>query len=268
MTHILCILNDPATAGGVLDAGEKLARRLWLDVRVLRPRPDQDPDFMPTEEVMTDQRRAEFEAREDALTDALTAIMLRRQGPPGSLKLDEVRGDRKVIVTSAASSATMIVAGAAIGEQRVAARASIQDLLKAHYGVVVVPSEPLSSIGCRPAIAWKPGQPADAAVEAAMPILQAADRASILIGLEDGDECAEPVSFEQELSQRGVVSTITQVRFGNRHRGQALLAAAEAEGCDLLIMGTHTGNWLRDLLLGGVSQDVLAKATMAVLLHA
>ena len=268
MSHVLCILNDPATADGVLDAGEKLARRLWLDVRVLRPRPDQDPDFMPTEEVMTDQRRAEFEAGEDALTDALTAIMARRQGPPGSLKLDEIRGDREAIVTSAASSATMIVAGAAIGEQRVAAKASIQDLLRAHYGVVVVPSEPLSSIGSRPAIAWKPGQPAEAVVEAAMPVLKAADRVSILIGLEDGNECVEPVSLEQELSQRGVVSTITPVRFGDRHRGQALLAGAEAKGCDLLIMGTHTGNWLRDLLLGGVSRDVLAKATIAVLLHA
>ncbi len=196
---------------------------------------------MPTEEVMTDQRRVEFEARENALTDALTAIMVRRQGPPGSLKLDEVRGDRKAIVTRAASGATMIVAGAAMGEQRVAARASIQDLLKAHYGVVVTPSEPLSSIGTRPAIAWKPGKQADAAVEAAMPILQAADGVSILIGLEDGDECVEPVSLGQELSQRGAMSTITQVRFGDRHRGQALLAAAEAEGCDLLIMGTHTG---------------------------
>ena len=56
MRHVLCILNDLVTADGVLEAGDQLARRLRIDVRVLRPRPESDPSFMPTEEVMTLER--------------------------------------------------------------------------------------------------------------------------------------------------------------------------------------------------------------------
>ena len=58
MDHITCILNDPSTARSVLQAGRLLSLKFGnIRMRVLHPKPDADPGFMPTEEVMTDDRR-------------------------------------------------------------------------------------------------------------------------------------------------------------------------------------------------------------------
>lgn len=44
-----------------------------------------------------------------------------------------------------------------------------------------------------------------------------------------------------------------------------ILKAAEREGCDLIVMGTHGHSGLRGVLIGSVAQKVLNKATVPVM---
>ena len=48
--------------------------------------------------------------------------------------------------------------------------------------------------------------------------------------------------------------------------GQAVLEAANAARADLLVMGAYTHSRLRQLILGGVTHDVLAHARLPLLM--
>ena len=65
--------------------------------------------------------------------------------------------------------------------------------------------------------------------------------------------CAEGVSFAGDTIERNVV-----------HEG--ILETASAEGCDLIVMGSHGRHGLKSLILGSVAQKVLAHAELPVLI--
>jgi len=65
-TTILAVLDHVETARPVLAAAGLLASRLsGARIGVLHIRPEVDPSFMPTEEIMTEDRAREFTQRED-----------------------------------------------------------------------------------------------------------------------------------------------------------------------------------------------------------
>ena len=43
-----------------------------------------------------------------------------------------------------------------------------------------------------------------------------------------------------------------------------ILAAAKAEGCDLLVKGAFTQSRLRQMIFGGATSNILAKTTLPV----
>ena len=267
MPHVLCILNDLVTADGVLEAGYQLARRLRYDVRVLRPRPESDPSFMPTEEVMTLERQTAFDRQEDAQTEGFARLVTRHHGLSASVTLDEVRGDVAEIVRRAAAGAVMVVVGAAIGDNRVVAAACIQSLLKGGYGAIVVPAEPVATIGIHPAIYWEEASQAEEAIESAMPVLLSADRVDVLVCFNGRQPDAPPSKLVERLRGQGLATSVTKIDVGGRHQGQALLDRARTLGCDLLVMGAHSENWLHDALVGSISSDVLSDIKLPVLMQ-
>lgn len=268
MPHVLCILNDLVTADGVLEAGNQLARRLRIDVRVLRPRPERDPDFMPTEEVMTVERQRAFDRQEDAQTDGFARLITRHHGLSASVTLGEIRGDVAEIVTRAAAEAVMVVVGAAIGDNRVVAAVCIQSLLKAGHGAIVVPAAPVPTIGTHPVIYWEEASHLEAAIERAMPVLLSAHRVDVLIRLNSKRPEAPLTKLVEYLRGQGLATSVVDVDVGGRHLGQALLDRARALNCDLLVMGAHAENWLHDALVGNISSDVLSDIKLPVLMQA
>lgn len=61
MKRVLAILNRETTAQAVLAVTQLVAARAEAEgIVVMHPRLEQDPSFMPTEEVMTDDRRRQF----------------------------------------------------------------------------------------------------------------------------------------------------------------------------------------------------------------
>lgn len=269
MDHITCILNDPTTARSVLQTGRLLSQRLGEGrFRVLRPRSARDLDFMPTEEVMTDERRDRFARREDARSDEFNRLFATwKSSTADSVLLEEVEGDVSEIVAMAAREAGLVVAGAAYGRQREMASAIETVLTEGAGAIVVVPEEPPASIATRPGIAWKHGVQVDAAIDHARKLLLTADQVHLLIEREHPEEDAKLQDLITILQRHSVPVEIHHVEPGGRHAGQRLIHEAHKSGCDLLVMGAHTQSWLKELLLGGRSKDVLAHLDLPVLLH-
>ncbi|NPD67663.1 universal stress protein (plasmid) [Lichenicola cladoniae] len=270
MDYITCILNDPVTARSVLRTGRLLSQRLQdSQLRVLCPRPARDPNFMPTEEVMTDERRERFIGREETRLRKINRLFEAwKINDARAAVFEEVEGDVAEIVAAAARQATLVVAGAAYGTEQTDAAATIETVLAERASaIVVVPKEPPVLVGTCPGIAWKRNVQLNAAISSALKLLLTADQVHLLIEAEKAEEDAKLQDLVMTLQRHAVPVEIHHVELGGRHAGQYLIQEAHRAGSDLLVMGAHTQSWFRDLLLGGRSKDVLAHLDLPVLLH-
>lgn len=275
-TSILAVLNRSETARPVLVSAGLLAARLpggGARIDALHIRPAVDPDFMPTEEMMTENRRRRFEAWAEERSADLKRFFdawARARQPGGAAAWREVVGRTKAVVAAEGSRTDLIVIGRAAseGHDYDGQEATQAALFDARAPVVLVPEAVPRTLGQHPAIAWKPSRAADQAVQAALPILLAADRVTVLIAAEDGVGEATPYGLQDALARQ--VSRLEVRRFDPEGRGigEVLLAEAKRAGADLLVMGAYTHSRLVETVLGGATRDILAgDAALPVLMH-
>lgn len=271
-TTILALLNHVETARPVLAAAGLLASRLsGARIGVLHIRPAVDPSFMPTEEIMTEPRAREFTQREDMRLADLKEIFESWQREAGGHPLATWRegiGTEKAVMSSEAGKAGLVV----IGHQAQSDGGRVQDeiqasLFDAEGAVVLVPPTVPLTMGLHPAVAWKPSEAADRAVQAALPLLLAAERVTALVADEDGS--GEAMSPALQDVQRRLDSRfeLRRVNRAGRRTSMALLEEAQAVGADLLVMGAYTHSRFFELVLGGVTRDLLADVSLPVLMH-
>lgn len=101
----------------------------------------------------------------------------------------------------------------------------------------------------------------------AMPLLQKAERVTVLTVA--GGQAVPGPSVEQVLAylrRNGVTATPMSVAVENRNTGEAVLAAAKAQGCDLLIKGAFTQSRFRQMIFGGATSHILGAAELPVLM--
>ena len=130
----------------------------------------------------------------------------------------------------------------------------------------VAPSPP-SQIATNVLIAWNCSTEQARAIALAMPILQKADRVTVLTVI-GGTGVVGP-SAEQlirYLHCNGIVAESMRVELDGRSTGETILASAQSLGCDLLIKGAYTQSRLRQWIFGGATQHVLENAALPVLL--
>jgi nucleotide-binding universal stress UspA family protein len=118
-------------------------------------------------------------------------------------------------------------------------------------------------LGERVAIGWNGSLEAARAVAQAMGLLErAADVAVLSAG---PSYAAPPEELVDYLAMRGVAAGTT--RFEERGDvGRSLLKAAEAAGADMLVMGAYHDGWEREAMFGGVTQRVVDKARLPVVM--
>lgn len=132
--------------------------------------------------------------------------------------------------------------------------------------VLMVPPEPLKSIGQTVVVAWKAGLEAARAVAAAMPFLQAAKRVIILtVNERDGDEPSAQ-DLANSLAWHGIQADLVDTKEEGLSDGKTILKAAAGVNGDLIVMGAYSHSRLRELILGGVTQDVVSEAKVPVLM--
>jgi nucleotide-binding universal stress UspA family protein len=133
--------------------------------------------------------------------------------------------------------------------------------------ILLAPPSPSAQIGTNVVIAWNRSTEQARATALAMPLLQKADRVTVLTVI-GGTEVSGP-SAEQlvrNLRRNRIVTELKRAELGNKSTGEAILATAQSLGCDLLIKGAYTQGRLRQMIFGGATQHVLENAEMPVLL--
>ncbi|MBW7837469.1 MAG: universal stress protein [Sphingomonadales bacterium] len=132
--------------------------------------------------------------------------------------------------------------------------------------VLMLPPSLPKAIGSTVAIAWNGGVEATRAVAAALPFLEQAKRVMVLTV--DGEELDGPSAKDlvDSLAWHGVSADTVQTREEGLSDGKTILKAAGSLSADLLVMGAYSHSRLRELILGGVTQDVVEAANMPVLM--
>ena len=133
--------------------------------------------------------------------------------------------------------------------------------------ILLAPPSPPRQIATNVLIAWNCSTEQARATALAMPLLQKADRVTVLTVI-GGTEVPGP-SAEQlirYLQRNKIVAKPMRVQLDGRNTGKTILATAQSLGCDLLIKGAYTQSRLRQMIFGGATQYVLENAAIPVLL--
>jgi len=146
-------------------------------------------------------------------------------------------------------------------------RAIESSLFESGRAVLLAPPTPPAQIGTTVMVHWN-GSPEQARTTAfAMPLLREARRV-IVLSVVGGQGVPGP-SAEQKVTQlrrNGVAAELMSVGLEGRNTGERVLAAAKAQGCDLLVKGAYTQSRLRQMIFGGTTSHILANAELPVLM--
>ena len=95
----------------------------------------------------------------------------------------------------------------------------------------------------------------------AMPLLHLAERVTVLTVI-DGQDVPGPSADQvrKQLRYNGIAAELVSIEREGHSTGEAVLAAARAEGCDLLIKGAFTRNRLRQTIFGGATSYIMQHA--------
>ena len=133
--------------------------------------------------------------------------------------------------------------------------------------ILLAPPSPPNQIGTNVLIAWNRSTEQARATALAMPLLQKADRVTVLTVI-GGTEVSGPSAEQltQYLRRNKVGAELKKAELDGRSTGETILATAQSLGCDLLIKGAYTQSRLRQMIFGGATQYVLDNAMIPVLL--
>jgi nucleotide-binding universal stress UspA family protein len=129
---------------------------------------------------------------------------------------------------------------------------------------LIAPPRPPTVIGENILVAWNCSTEQARATAFAMPLLQQAKRVTVLtvegatVPGPTGEQIARYLQFN------GISATAVAQRAQSRAAGEAILAYAAAQGCDLIVKGAYTQSRLRQMIFGGTTRHILANASLPV----
>lgn len=192
-------------------------------------------------------------------------LIKRPRSAPGAVWLEKVGSPDKVLSITGPVSDLLIVSRPKAKGGKLARLFLLAALLNSSRPVLVLPQNGNSPVGKRISIAWNQSAEAARAVAAAMPLLQRADEVNIITaGPEDGlgPKAAQLATY---LGFWGVKSErVTAPRAADAT--QALIKGYHDTQSDLLVMGAYSRNRLRQRIFGGVTEFMLHKARIPVLM--
>lgn len=129
----------------------------------------------------------------------------------------------------------------------------------------VAPHREVSGECAHVAIAWNGSSEAARAVNAALPILNIAEKVSVIVANDADGGVTRCRSIRRYLRQHGIATEIATFERGGSV-GAAILDKTSAIGANVLVMGAFGSQKRSDLVLGGVTQHVLEEANFPILM--
>jgi nucleotide-binding universal stress UspA family protein len=277
---LLSVLTGDDVDQSVLDAAHSMARHFRSRIDVLHV--SEDPHALPYLDAgvapgvvasMLAAVDAQIAARKARAKDVFSRWHKAADLPAESRWIERTGTEREV--SRQGRFADLVIVGRPAASAENLTTAWLSGVLEAAlFGtarpVLVVPPglEMTVSVANGPiAIAWDGSLEADRAVAAAMPILQGASRATVVMGEETRQKTdLNPHALIDYLARHGVEATVVSSKVDSGDTGQYLLAEAKKVGASLLVMGAYTHSRLRELVLGGATKHVCASADLPVLM--
>jgi hypothetical protein len=146
-------------------------------------------------------------------------------------------------------------------------RAIESALFESGRPVLLAPPATSKQIAANIMIHWNGSTEQARANAFSMPLLHLADRVTVLTVV-GGQEVPGPSTDDilGQLQHNGISAKPVRVKLGDRDTGEAVLDAARAEGCDLLVKGAFTRNRLRQMIFGGATSHIMEHADLPVLM--
>lgn len=126
---------------------------------------------------------------------------------------------------------------------------------------LVVPPGGVGKFDGHVGVSWNGSAQSARAVSSARPLIDRADKVTVLTVASDRTSAARAPELAAYLQWHGVTpDTKTFTAEGRSSIGAALLAECAEAGVELLVMGAYTHSRMRQLILGGVTRVVLEQA--------
>jgi nucleotide-binding universal stress UspA family protein len=209
-------------------------------------------------ELIEAQRQANREA-----TDQVKVVFHRVCGGGPDALWQEAEGDRGDLLARAARTSDLVLARRAKPESTEVPDVLDQLVTAAGVPVLALPPGGAGEPGQIVLVAWNGSREAARAAHDALPFLQAAKRV-VLCAI--GAEAARSLEAAATMLRRhGIAVEPRRVDEPDGGAGEILLAQAQAEKADLLVMGAYGHARLREWVFGGATRHVLSEATLPVL---
>ena len=139
-------------------------------------------------------------------------------------------------------------------------------LLETGKPLLLMPRDREAFAADRILIGWNGSREAARAVNDALPMLL--DASSVVVVATADCATVDPSleGVKRYLALKGIEATTDILRPKGDHIGNALVEAAEANGVDLIVLGGYGRPRMRDMIFGGVTHEILAKADRPVLM--
>lgn len=267
MTSILVHIYEDDGLDARLQAAFDLARALNGHLTCLHATPYED--YLASDPFVAMALPVEFSTKMKRRREALKTRMEERLTAEGVswdwLHLDEPMSDALIRLSSLADLVITSFGGRAV-ERRDARPLAASVAMGGRAPVLAVPDSLGRLALDKPvAIAWNGSPEAAAAMRGAMPILKLAPAVHI-VEIQDDLEIYPGDQAARYLSGHGVHAGVVQREDLDHDAAAAIRLAAFDLDAGLIVMGAYGHSRLRELLLGGVTRDMLAESTLPLLL--
>ena len=272
LKNLLVLVDNTRTAAARIEYATALAAKHDAHLTGLYVKsPPHIPTYVMAElpqEVRQVQQRMLGEAAQQA--QATFEDEVRRAGRLNRAEWRVARGDAEIAAEIVVRYADMVIAGQIDPDEgRHADSVDPGELVMgAGRPVLLVPyAYRHEETDSRVLVAWNGTRESARAVADAMPLLEMASHVTVLAvnpGPELGDEPAADITLH--LARHGVRAEAAHLNVDDLSPGDAILSRAADLSIDLIVMGAYGRSRLRELILGGVTQHLLAHMTVPVLM--
>jgi nucleotide-binding universal stress UspA family protein len=271
MKNILVPVEIHSSIESVLRTSALLARRFGGHIEGVALGPDL-PDLvafdMPVSWTMSDQNAwrelAEESHRRFETYMMENGVPAHGDGPTHSWSGENSFGDSQMASHARVFDVSIMGRpGDERGDPRMATAEAA--LFESGRPVLLAPPLPVEAMGETIAISWNQSTETARAVAFAMPLLKAAKKVYVLT-IENFSVEGPPGDQLAACLARHGINVEAVIKPNARSPGEAVLEHSAKLGCDLLIKGAYTQSRLRQMIFGGATAHILARATIPVLM--
>ena len=281
---VLAPIGAPEVGLSILQTSLHLARAFDAHIDVLHVRPDprglvpytgEGMDGSMIEEIMdvTEREGGERETRSREMFDGFAAEHGLRvadepeTGPGVSVSWQSTVGREDEVVATRGRIYDIVAVGRPVKDAALPSPITLEAaLLDTGRPILVAPPVAGDRFGKSIAIAWEGSPEAARAIADAIPLLEKADRVTVLSAKAAQVAPIDADDLRRRLAWHGVACEIQSFEAAASELGAAFLEQSAKADADLLIKGAYSQSRLRQLILGGRTRHILAHAEIPVLL--